>query len=142
MLADKISKFKDSTGWAVSDRIFKFFDKIWGPFSADMFADIFNKKCDIFYSMYLCPGSAGVDAFCVSWKRGNLWLVPPVVPKWRSSAFWPKLCDNQGKLRNLVLQMKEFDRPSNFFVSNGRSKVFGPFFRSSVLVLRIDGSIT
>ena len=31
-----------------------------------------------FYSKYLCPGSAGVDAFSQDWSRGRLFCHPPI----------------------------------------------------------------
>ena len=31
-----------------------------------------------FYSKFVCPGSAGVDAFVQDWSEGNLYCHPPI----------------------------------------------------------------
>ena len=55
-----------------------FVDGLFGPHTVDRFADSANAKLPVFFSRYLTPGSAGVDAFSVSWEGQNNWLVPPI----------------------------------------------------------------
>ena len=47
-VADFYSKVFDYDDWSVSDRYFNYFNKIWGPFSCDVFADSNNFKVQTF----------------------------------------------------------------------------------------------
>lgn len=40
----------DFDDWGVSDKVFHFFNKKWGPFEIDRFADSRNKKLKFFYA--------------------------------------------------------------------------------------------
>ena len=42
--ADFLSKMFDYDDWGISQNIFNFFNKIWGPFTCDTFADNKTKK--------------------------------------------------------------------------------------------------
>ena len=78
-----------------------------------------------FYSKYMVPFSAGIDAFCVDWKQYLSWIVPPlssvpkpicylesckakctlIVPKWESATYWPLLVDSSsGKFKYFIRQ--------------------------------------
>ena len=149
---------------AISDLVFEFFSKKWGPFSCDRFADNTNAKLKNFNSKYWCPNTCGVDAFAFNWSLDNNWLVPPVylvprvlsqlalfsakgvlvVPKWESSFFWPLLVDNKtGSFRKFVLEAVEYSSPSNFFKpGSDQNSIFAcnPF-PSNVLVAKLDGHL-
>ncbi|XP_071171021.1 uncharacterized protein [Mytilus edulis] len=76
--ADELSKIFDFDDWGVSDIIFKYFDRLWGPFNCDLFADSRNKKVSRFFSKFFTPGTSGVDAFAYDWSAFNNWIVPPI----------------------------------------------------------------
>ena len=163
-VSDFYSKQFDHDDWAISDLVFEFFSKKWGPFSCDRFADNTNAKLENFNSKYWCPNTCGVDAFAFNWSLDNNWLVPPVylvprvlsqlalfsakgvlvVPKWESSFFWPLLVDNKtGSFRKFVLEAVEYSNPSNFFKpgSNQNSVFACNPFPSNVLVAKLDGHL-
>jgi hypothetical protein len=91
------SKIYDFDDWCVAHKIFDFFNRKWGPYQVDRFADNTNCKVDVFNSQYWCPGSSGVDAFAYDWSGVNNWLVPPVhlVPRVISHM---KACSAEGTL--------------------------------------------
>ena len=157
--ADALSKTIDPDDWSVSDRIFKYFTKVYGPFSLDVFANNHNSKCNTFFSRWWCEGSSGIDAFCHSWEKHYCWIVPPpnlltrvilfclkhkvkgilIFPRWESAAFWPLLFP-QGKLLKGFSIVQEFRRPSNFFVPGPfRNNIFSCHtFSGDVIALKID----
>ena len=59
-VADFYSKVFDYDDWSVSDRYFNYFNKIWGSFSCDVFADSNNFKVQNFCSPYWCPEHQGL----------------------------------------------------------------------------------
>lgn len=77
--ADSYSRIFDKDDWSVSDHIFRYFEKNWGPYTIDVFANCKNNKVNRFYSKYWNPGSTGVDAFAYDWSGENCWIVPPPV---------------------------------------------------------------
>ena len=110
--ADAISRLPeilDTDDWGITDSFFRLLDNRWGPFTLDCFANASNAKCPKFFSLFLTPGTAGVDAFSFSWDKEFCLLVPPVAligrclshlakcqgkgvliaPLWQSSFFWP-----------------------------------------------------
>ena len=117
VLADECSKIFDWDDWGVADRIFNLFDRKWGIFTCDVFANSQNSKVHRFYSKFWTPNTAGVDAFAFDWSRDNCWIVPPpslvcrtiqhlrickargvlVIPKWKSAVFWPAIWDEDFK---------------------------------------------
>ena len=46
LLADHLSRCKDSDDWYVSEDVFKTLDRKWGPHSIDRFATHYNRKCE------------------------------------------------------------------------------------------------
>lgn len=162
--ADLYSKCYDSDDWAVSDVVFHFLDKKWGPHVFDRFADSQNSKLLQFNSRFWCPGTSGVDAFAFDWSQVNNWLVPPVhliprtlshllackakgtliVPRWESSVFWPILINSLNcQFKSFVVDYLEYKRPKQFFVpGSDKTGVFAVSpFNGNVLVLRIDMSV-
>ena len=163
-VSDFYSKQFDYDDWSISDLIFEFFNKKWGPFSCDRFADQTNAKVVKFNSKYWCPRTSGVDAFAFDWHLDYNWLVPPislvprvlaqlalfrakgvlVVPKWESSFFWPLLVEGCTRnFRKFVLEVVEYSNPSNFFKagSDGNSIFASNPFPSNVIVAKLDGAL-
>ena len=50
--ADAYNKVFDYDDWSISDKFFDFFNKLWGPFTCDLFADTNNHKINLFFSPY------------------------------------------------------------------------------------------
>ena len=81
--ADRDSKVADETSWAISDWHFKFLCALWQVTpNLDPFADNLNARAEKFFSLDLCPGAAGVDAFRLPWTgrkqdRTFAWVNPP-----------------------------------------------------------------
>ena len=108
----------------------------------------------------LTPGSAGVDAFSLSWEGQNNWLVPPiylvprvilhciacqavgtlVVPKWPSAPFWPLIFRNSWQCYPYIADVLEFDDTADIFqLGSYKGSLLGSSrFRSKVLVVRIE----
>lgn len=155
--ADYISKIIDIDDWAVTDEIYDYLNKKWGPFTYDRFASYLNRKCLNYNSKYQDPFSNGVDAFRFNWKGHNNWLVPPiaeigntlqhlkkcramgvlVVPKWQSAYYWPLLTQADGRYQRGVKDVIEFLKPNNFFKSD-TSKIFNGNFKSDVAVFLLN----
>ena len=81
--ADRDSKVADESSWAISDCHFEFLCALWqvSP-NLDPFADSLNHRADRFFSLDLCPKTAGVDAFKLPWTvpgqhRVFAWVNPP-----------------------------------------------------------------
>ena len=112
--ADALSRLAeevDTDDWGLTQEFFSLLSARWGPYTVDCFANFYNAKVEKFYSFFLTPGTAGVDAFTFDWKGENCLLVPPVVivgrvlnhllvckakgtlvvPLWKSAHFWPML---------------------------------------------------
>ena len=156
-IADRISKIRESADWTVNQSIFEYFDKMWGPYNYDRFANTQNSKCENFNSKFLCPRTNGVDCFKFNWHGFNNWLAPPIslisdvilhmqrcsargtliVPKWKTGLFWPLLCDSRGNFKDFVIDWVEFKKPKNFFQCT-RPNIFCSDFKSDVLVLKIS----
>ena len=160
--ADALSREIDFDDWGVSHEFFSFMNQLWGPYSVDRFADNFNANLPIFNSKYWCPNTSHVDAFSVSWRYENNWLVPPitligravkhvrassaratlVVPDWPSAPFWPLLFSKGSSLSRIVVQVIKFSDPRFIFVQgrNHRSIFGSTEFKNEVLCVRLDGS--
>ena len=82
-IADTLSKMYDFEDWETTNTLFKYLNRVWGPFTIDRFADNKNWKTKVFNSKYWCPNTACVDAFSTSWKHENSYLVTPIhlIPK-------------------------------------------------------------
>lgn len=160
-IADIYSKIFDFDDWFVSDLYFNYFNKAWGPYTCDLFADSNNRKLANFYSPYWCPGTSGVDAFAQNWSEFNCWIVPPVklisrsishlftckgqgtlvIPKWTSSPFWPLLWSfNDQRFKYFVKDVIEYAKPKKFFQkgSDINSIFVAEKLSFNILVLRLD----
>lgn len=78
VIADFFSKMYEADDWGIDDRIFKLFNRKWGPFTCDLFANSSNFKVKRFYSKFVDGLLTGIDAFSCDWKFDNNWIVPPV----------------------------------------------------------------
>ena len=156
--ADMLSRVSDTNDSSVNPAVFKFFDKLWGPYSFDRFADENNKKCDLFNSISNCPFNSGIDAFNFDWHGFNNWLVPPVhlisktilhaikckalctlvIPKWPSASFWPLLMEGHD-FKSFIKGKVEYIKPKAFFLP-GRNKLFSKPLKFDILVIKIDFS--
>ena len=154
--ADRISKFKDTDNWAVSNAVFSYIEAIWGKFTCDLFADNLNTKCKKFFSKYVCPGTSGANAFKFNWRGGNNWAAPPVsligeclrhmkacnangalvVPKWEASYFWPLICKNENIFEPFVKNYVEFNDPDIFFEIRKGEKMQSLW--ANMMVLKVD----
>ena len=81
--ADRDSKVADESSWAISDWHFEFLCALWQvqP-TLDPFADNINHRAKRFFSLDLCPGTAGLDAFRLPWsvpgeRAPVAWVNPP-----------------------------------------------------------------
>jgi hypothetical protein len=114
--ADGESKREDSGNYSVSGVVFAAIVRRFGRLDVDRFADERNHMLPLFNSRWWCPGSAGVDAFAVSWAGVRNWLHPHpsiigraiaklrddrargvlLVPRWTSAQWWPVLFPSEG----------------------------------------------
>ena len=130
--ADFLSKMFDFDDWGVSQNIFDFFNKLWGPFTCDTFADNKNKKVSVFFSRFFTPGTSGIDAFAYDWSKYNNWIVPPVhlisrttshmrmckarctliISKWKSAVFWPMIINRfADNYQSYINDLREYKNP-------------------------------
>ena len=159
--ADELSRLADlldTDDWGLSSSFFKLLNNKFGPFSVDCFANYYNFKVDKFFSLFLTPGTAGVNAFAFDWHSENCLLVPPVaiigrvlyhllackargtlvVPLWKSAFYWPLLCVTfRPFIRNLLVV-----KAANVLVQgrNKNSLLGSESFSSMMLALFLDCS--
>jgi hypothetical protein len=159
--ADDLSKTPDFDDWGIADKIFNLLERVVGPHTIDCFASNVTAKLSKFYSKFWCEGTSGVDCFAFNWAGENAWLVPPInciaktvshcelhrvkgtmiIPKWKSSPFWPFLCPGEVWRKGIVV-LYEYNHPKGFFKSctYGNGVFTEASFSSNVLVLRLDFS--
>ena len=135
-------------------------NQLWGPFTIDRFADSKNTKLKRFNSKFLCPSTEGVDAFTVSWKSENNFIVPPVylagkaikhleyygargvlvVPYWSSAAFWLYLVESKNRFKPFVKDCLLFEDKNGCVIQGPNKNCFigSPNFQSSILAIRMD----
>ena len=58
-------------------------ERKYGPFSADYFASDRSWRKKPFFAKFAVGESRGIDAFSVSWQRGNGYFHPPVSLAWK-----------------------------------------------------------
>lgn len=107
--ADRLSRTRDSTDWALARPAFERLEGLYGPQTVDLFAMAENAQCGRFYSKLPAPGGAGVDAMRISSRSDNAWANPPfnllglvvdkivredaavtlVAPFWPAQPWWP-----------------------------------------------------
>ena len=139
--------------------VFKYLNKVYGPFSVDLFASNLTKKANKFYTKYFCEGTAGVDAFTYDWELECCWVMPPptliartidhmktckahgimVIPKWMSSAYWPIIHDVEQYAWGIQL-VSEYKNPKQFVTACqfGNNIFTEGQFASNVVVLAVD----
>lgn len=118
--ADFLSRMTEKSEWELCDLLFQQLQGDLGEFTVDRFASAKTKKCKLFNSLVLSPGSCG-DAFDVLWTGHNNWINPPfalipriiaklrqeraggvlVVPYWPSQPWWPALLALSTSIRVL-----------------------------------------
>ena len=153
-IADEFSKLVDTDDWSIDDYSFAYLSSLYGPFTADRFADNSNAKLPIFNSRYHCPGTSGVNAFCENWSDHNNWLCPPIsmigsvikyvalcktkgtllVPMWPSSYFWPLIYPNGLHMASFVRDFVVI----NPIYSSSSNSVFSGRASFKALALSID----
>jgi hypothetical protein len=159
--ADFLSRIIDYDDWMVSPELFSFINARWGPHTVDRFSNHQNNQVPRFNSRFWCPGSEHVDAFSLSWRGENNWVVPPIyliprvvkhmiaarsvgtliVPEWPSNAFWPLLFNGLSRVKFIIDTYRVSEGVSVFVQGNYKNSLFGSSrFRSAVLFLRFDGS--
>lgn len=158
VIADNISKIRDTDEWEVSGEFFSFMERHWGPYDVDRFASYRNRKTVRYNSKFYDFETDGVDAFTQDWSAGNNWLVPPIrlvnkaifhllscrgrgtliVPKWPSASFWPVLFHEGYVKKDFIQEILEFRPNQGIFVNSVNSKcVFDSRrFCSHVLAIR------
>ena len=144
---DALSRKIDFDDWETTEHLFQFLNKKWGPFTRDCFADSKNTKLSKIFSKYMCPNTAGVNAFLYSCAGGKNYLVPPVylvgktikhlqffkasgvlvVPYWFSATFWVYLCRNQNQFQSFVKDYIVFDNPKNCVKQGLKKRLFHRF---------------
>lgn len=75
ILADFLSKLRDSGDWKVHPAVFQVLSSKWGSFDIDVFASHTNNQLQVYYSRFFAPDTSGVDAFRFSWGR-SCWANP------------------------------------------------------------------
>ena len=156
--ADELSKSYDTDDWSIDNETFYYIESRYGRLTFDRFSDDLNKKAVLFNSKFLCPGTAGVNAFAQNWKGEFNWLCPPVkligktlrhasvckakavlfVPEWRSAYFWPLLTRNGKIFKSFV---KHFLYLDPFYINNcNTNSVFDGFASFKAYALLIDFS--
>ena len=159
--ADEISRLPeilDTDDWGITCEFFTVLNKRWGPFTVDCFANSYNAKCNKFYSLFLVPGSAGMDSFSQNWAGEFCLLVPPVavigrclehlvrcrargvlvVPLWQSAYFWPLLSEVYTQYVVDTLTVK--GKTVLSWGHNTNSLLGSPQFESNVLSIFLDCS--
>ena len=160
--ADALSKMVDTDDWGISNHIFEFLNKAYGPCTIDVFASNLSHKVGRFYAKYWCIGALGVDAFAYNWETEFCWMVPPpnmipkvishckrckskgilVIPKWKAAFFWPTIHDGTRWADGLT-PLIEYKNPVNFFTRGpfGNDTFTDSAFKSNVLILKVDFNI-
>lgn len=152
--ADRLSRLPQQDDWQLSPAIFQQFDASWGPHTTDCFAAYLNRQVPRYFSEYLDPRSAGVDAFMrdlEDWHGHVNWCNPPwgllsqlvqhlrlsgaaatvVAPYWTAQPWFGPLLDLASEYRVLE-PARDIFRPGHL----GSTRAIGPP-RWRVLVCRI-----
>ena len=143
--ADSLSRMTDCDDWSVKQCVFDYFDMIWGPYTCDRFADLYNSKCKKFNSKYWCKGSNATNAFDQVWTHDLNWIVPPpkvipevvrkiendkcsctlVIPEWKSAAYWPMLIGWEGNFKSYVKNVYRIQNEHAICKGRGNNGIFG-----------------
>ncbi len=125
-IADAPSRVVDRDNFRLAPGLFSSFERRWGRFDVDLFASDSNRQsARAFFSLYNCPGTAGVDALLQSWAGLRCFAYPPynsdcmlqvvqklrleplaealvVVPAWPAQAWFRELLDFPASGRELL----------------------------------------
>ena len=126
--SDFWSRVKDLDDWSVKPEWYR---KITNYFKTecdvDRFADFDNKQTPRFNSRFYHSSAEGVDCFTQHWGNTVSWLVPPIylinksiryaemcrakvvliIPKWKSSVFWPSIIDLMQEKKHVLVDKLE-----------------------------------
>lgn len=110
--ADRLSREEDPSDYMLSRELFKeALTRFNFRPTVDAFASDTNAQMARFWSRWMCPGTAGVDALAQCWTKERVWANPPFVmamqvlnkvlrdrasallclPFWETAAWWPLL---------------------------------------------------
>ena len=90
--ADRLSRETDNSDWQLATRVFRYYDKIWGPHSVDRFASFANKQLPRYNAKWRDEKAEAVDSIHLAdrkWQQETNWCNPP----------WSLLDDLAAKLR-------------------------------------------
>ena len=90
--ADRLSRETDNADWQLATRIFRYYDKQWGPHTIDHFGSFANKQLPRYNAKWRDGRAEAVDPIHLSdreWRQENNWCNPP----------WSLLDDLTAKLR-------------------------------------------
>jgi len=161
MVADVVSKFRDTENFAVTPDFFKV---ICADFAIqpdfDCFADSITACCTLFFRLTHCLGSAGVDAFLQDWSTcGVCWIFPAprliiralrqivtcrgkgifLIPQWKNNAFYTvfrRYCASPYFVKKLV-----YNGAGCFLAGSDPTSHFGPNYSGNVECIYFDFTI-
>ena len=105
--ADLLSRqFQDPADWKLNPEVFKKITELMGPVSLDLFANLWNRQVEKFYTWKPQPLALGIDALSHPWPQKGAYAFPPwillpkVIQKIRRESIevivvapvWPKTC--------------------------------------------------
>ena len=142
--ADHLSRCLDSDDWSISEQVFTYLEKLWGPHEIDRFATHYNNHCKRFNSKWWVPGTEGVDSFSVSWQGVINWLVPPpsmiakcvdkithekcqctlVIPEWNSAPYMCMLMSANRTYKSFVKDTYKLPSFGSIVKGKGNNGVF------------------
>ena len=116
-------------------------DLRWGPHTIDRFACSYNAKVLRFNFRFYQQSTEAVDTFLQNWHFENNWILPQVskiasviahlrvckaegtlvIPLWKSSYFWPLLCDDDRHWNAFVYDWVVIPKFKQLFV-RGKAK--------------------
>ncbi len=159
--ADRLSRFIDLDNWGIMNDFFQSIQTEWGFCSCNTFAMAKNAKLTKFYSKFASEGSAGIDAFNQQWHTDFQWCVLPpylipkviantkkwrasgilIVPRWKSSRFWPFLYTSSGPAKFIKAQ-KTIPNGARILVAGKQpNSIFTPTtYKNAMLALLIDAT--
>ena len=158
--SDAISRYIDYDDWEINSCLFTDLQNRFGTFTVDLFADYSNAKVDKFYSKFWEENCSGVDALAYNWANEFCWTVPPVslvskvinkilqdkakgvliVPRWRSSLFWPLLVEDDYAYKSFVKNAVIYDDCSFILKEGINCKFFSEQYGGQMLMILYDAS--
>jgi hypothetical protein len=110
-LPDQLSRLNPSTEWTLHPTVFKRLNKVWGPYTIDLFASPDHHLLPRYATRYFDPKATFQDAFELPWNQEHAFMNPPfrlihrillqvlrtraeatiIVPYWKSAPWFPLL---------------------------------------------------